>query len=290
MSFIEKPIIIIGMHRSGTTMITKMLEEAGVFFGSKKQVDNESIFFLDINNWLLKSASSTWDNPENFKYLLDSSEASQLSVDYIDCLLNSPHAISYLGLKNYLKYKSIKKIDFLWGWKDPRNSLTLDVWMKIFPNAKIIHVYRNGIDVASSLHKRATSELASFKAEHVKRKNFGLYKFKKRNQGFTRSVSSLDLQRAFKLWETYTKESLLQEQKYPTNFYSVKYEDFLSDSTQLFQKLLQFCEVDISKSRVEEICTSVRSNRKFAYKTDSELQAFYMENDTNDLMKLLDYS
>ena len=31
----QQPIIILGMHRSGTTMITKMLENLGLFVGAE---------------------------------------------------------------------------------------------------------------------------------------------------------------------------------------------------------------------------------------------------------------
>jgi hypothetical protein len=41
-----------------------------------------------------------------------------------------------------------------WGWKDPRNSITLPVWLKLFPDARVIHIVRNGVDVAESLYRR----------------------------------------------------------------------------------------------------------------------------------------
>ena len=44
---IVDPIIIIGMHRSGTTLLSKLLEKCGVFMGTKKEENNESIFFLN---------------------------------------------------------------------------------------------------------------------------------------------------------------------------------------------------------------------------------------------------
>ncbi len=41
-----------------------------------------------------------------------------------------------------------------WGWKDPRNTFTLPMWLKVFPNAKVIHVLRDKESVARSLMKR----------------------------------------------------------------------------------------------------------------------------------------
>ncbi len=30
-----------------------------------------------------------------------------------------------------------------WGWKDPRNTFTLPMWLSIFPKARVLHVLRN---------------------------------------------------------------------------------------------------------------------------------------------------
>ena len=40
----NSPIIVIGMHRSGTTMLIKQLEELGLFVGDKKRKNYESVF------------------------------------------------------------------------------------------------------------------------------------------------------------------------------------------------------------------------------------------------------
>ena len=42
------PVIIIGMHRSGTTMLAKFISELGIFLGSSKNrgPNHESYFFM----------------------------------------------------------------------------------------------------------------------------------------------------------------------------------------------------------------------------------------------------
>ncbi len=54
----KSPVIIIGMHRTGTSMITKLLEEYGIYFGSLKEHHNEAIFFLKINEKILEICNS----------------------------------------------------------------------------------------------------------------------------------------------------------------------------------------------------------------------------------------
>jgi hypothetical protein len=41
------PVIIIGMSRSGTTMLVEMLEQLGLFVGRKKTRNNEAVFFYN---------------------------------------------------------------------------------------------------------------------------------------------------------------------------------------------------------------------------------------------------
>ena len=57
-----KPIIITGMHRSGTSLLTKLLSNH-LFIGNRVDNNNESIYFQRINRWLLSCNSCSWDNP-----------------------------------------------------------------------------------------------------------------------------------------------------------------------------------------------------------------------------------
>ena len=153
------PIIIIGMHRSGTSLITQLLEELGLFVGKEKDSNNESLMFVHLNNWLLRQAGATWDNPLPFKYLLENTTLRSLAVQYLSDFLNSRQIYSYID-KNTLNGKNnLQQLDFPWGWKDPRNTFTLPFWFDIFPNAKTINVVRNGVDVAQSLKVRAIKDL-----------------------------------------------------------------------------------------------------------------------------------
>ena len=51
--------------------------------------------------------------------------------------------------------------DRRWGWKDPRTSLTLPYWLRLFPTARVIHVHRDPAQAARSLHARAHRATAS---------------------------------------------------------------------------------------------------------------------------------
>lgn len=142
MNFFSPPVIIIGMHRSGTSMLSRILARAGIYMGFDLTPDHESWYFQRINDAWLGNEKLSWDNPG----------------------VPQNANLNEFGLKSFLRNyaritkQPLKPFSFLsaesWGWKDPRNTFTLLQWMKIFPNAKVVHIYRNGMDVAISLFRR----------------------------------------------------------------------------------------------------------------------------------------
>jgi len=122
----KQPVIIIGMHRSGTSMLSRILQEAGLFMGDKREENDEALFFLDFNTWILKQTNSNWDCPNCYKF--SNQKFKNHIIDAFKRRSKSIFTLKYLGLKKYIKYRSLDNIDFNWGWKDPRNSITLDIW------------------------------------------------------------------------------------------------------------------------------------------------------------------
>ena len=49
----KQPIIITGLHRSGTSFLTRIMENNSVFFGESKDINQESLFFQNINSKLV---------------------------------------------------------------------------------------------------------------------------------------------------------------------------------------------------------------------------------------------
>jgi len=148
-----RPLFITGMHRSGTTLLVKLLEKNGIFLGSKQDVNKESIFFQRINRWLVSFNDSYWDNPMSFSDLNDND--SDLLVSKLKKILDNRVSNSlYFGYKNIFLNENFKSFPYLWGWKDPLNTFTVDIWRKIFPDLCIINITRNPLDVSCSLLNR----------------------------------------------------------------------------------------------------------------------------------------
>ena len=138
-------VVILGMHRSGTSLITKSIELLGYTLGDNLMpsgVDNPKGFWEDLdivrfNDKLLASNQTSWDS------LLDSGSKAysrELQQEALT-LLES-------------KFSNTDRFII----KDPRMSLLLDFWSRCFVEADIsVHylaVYRQPLDVAASLHAR----------------------------------------------------------------------------------------------------------------------------------------
>ena len=69
------PVLITGMHRSGTSILARLLSQSGVWLGSDSEPRYlESLFFLETNESLLSLADSAWHQPRDFLLALASPE------------------------------------------------------------------------------------------------------------------------------------------------------------------------------------------------------------------------
>ena len=195
------PIIITGIHRSGTTLVSKIIEDNNVFLGKYKDINNESVFFQNINKWLMSINSSSWDNPSSFLESINT-ENFKLNLDKLKLILHSKMNVQYFGMNNIIFNKKFDNIKNQWGWKDPRNIFTLPFWLKLFPKTRIYKLLSNWeepkiwntLATAMKPHARLYEELklqakkrvntkkglwqrSSFTSNELKDKIFGLIGF-----------------------------------------------------------------------------------------------------------------
>lgn len=247
----KAPIIVVGMHRSGTSMVSRMLKSLGVFMGRNTGRHNEAAFFVKLNSWILKQVGADWDAPNNLTYLNENESVKNQIIKYLSFYLRTPFLISYLGIIKWLKYRRLP-IAQPWGWKDPVNCLTLSIWLKLFPNAKVIFIKRHGIDVANSLKVKGESytkksisrfeNLFAFKVYTVLFKHlFPL----RRVRAFSHSLACMNLNQSLQVWNTYNDlayESLSQIQA--GNLLEIKYEDLLENQEEYTKKIASFCNLE----------------------------------------------
>ena len=156
-------VCIIGMHRSGTSMVTRLVNAVGVELGAHQDlmdshpIDNPTGYWehqavVDLNDRLLESFGGSWDEPpvlgdgweESWDLQPMRDQAREILADLAGC----GDAI---------------------GWKDPRMSLLLPFWNTVLPITATVMVHRHPFQVAASLARRdgidvehgATSGLAT---------------------------------------------------------------------------------------------------------------------------------
>jgi hypothetical protein len=149
---------VLGMHRSGTSMVSRMLEMGGVGFGAPESLagpgaDNEhgyweNIEIRKINEELLQHCGGDWRGPPVFP-------ADGFSGKEFDALRE--RAVASLKL--------LSRSAACWSMKDPRMSLLLPFWRPLLASpSRAILCLRHPSAVAASLGKRnkISPELASF--------------------------------------------------------------------------------------------------------------------------------
>ena len=139
-------LVVTGMHRSGTSLLANLLREAGVAVGDRLYGPNafnpkghfEDEEFLDLHEAILKFNGTTWalhDAPDELRI----SDEHRARARELVARRSGQH---------------------LWGWKDPRTVLFLDLWHGLLREAKFIFIFRPATLVVESLRRRLDFELS----------------------------------------------------------------------------------------------------------------------------------
>lgn len=135
------PVIVIGLHRSGTSVISHLLHAMGVNMGERfREPDQwnkygywEDLDFVELNREIFKSCKASWICPPSREMLLDVGKQFESQIAEL------------------VESKNVG----LWGWKDPRNCLLMPLYEPYLPDhTKYIYVKRNKDSVLNSINKR----------------------------------------------------------------------------------------------------------------------------------------
>ena len=280
------PIIILGMHRSGTSLVARILQENGCFMGVD-QISNlvESRAFVSINDWLLHQCNATWVSPENWLHL--PAKIQSFFGQFAEWhLAQRWKHYSHPSLEEYLP--SPYKSKLIWGWKDPRNSLTYKQWHSVFPDARFIHVYRNPIDAAHSLYRR---EIHLCKLAHQRTKQLGIEKVLQEFSSFNFSARSLQMEGCIAIWRDYVNSCLQIDDLVPaSNVLHIRYEDLLENPATILPQLLKFCQLHSTTETQAKSIASINASRKFAFVSEKALVQRYKSIQQEPLLQRLGYS
>ncbi len=266
------PFVIVGMHRSGTSLVSRILDRSGIFMGLDLQEDHESKFFIKLNKWIYENAGADWARPMALQELMDYKPAKKKVEEYVKFRVSSNSSKKYSG-------KSLEKglfdLDSKWGWKDPRNGPTLPIWKEIWPEMKIIHVTRHGVDVAASLQARSNKNWE--KDESRFSKWVKMYRWKDSKSPIRRGQRAATLSHALEFWSEHmeVENRNLEDCEFVLE---VRYEDLLTKPKSVIKEIWNFIDIERDDSLLEDIGQSIDGSRAYAYKKDEEMRAFALEN------------
>lgn len=277
------PIIICGMHRSGTSLICRSLEAIGLFVGHEKEQNHEALFFQTLNQWMFEQLGASWDNPYNMQFINDDLTGYFHTV--IGNIINGPSAAAYTGPDPHRQSLFDPDNRVPWGWKDPRNTFTAELWAGLFPAAKLLHVCRNPLDVADSLRRREREIFARHGAMLARLPPGQL----DGSMHLQQSPRLFHLEEGLSLWEEYTARALALESHFGTHAMRVRYEDFLADPVSGLARLAAFAGLAPSAQMLGKTAGQVNPQRRLAFLHSAELLSAYRKFRRRDIMKRLGY-
>jgi hypothetical protein len=202
----NRTLIIAGMHRSGTSLITNWLNKCGLQLGENMlgaNIGNLEGHFEDIEFLKLHEEILTDNN-------LPSSgltEEHHIGVS----LYHREKLKSIIKIKNKL-YKQ-------WGWKDPRTCLFLDVYKELLPDARYLIIVRDYRSVVSSLLQRDFKDIDKkyMARDYFSRLVWTQFRRKRRLRKFYEENTEYYL----KVWIAYNEEILKSVETLPRDTYVV---------------------------------------------------------------------
>jgi hypothetical protein len=144
----SRVVAILGMHRSGTSLLAGTLQECGLDLGevntsapANEKGNRESWLLTALHEDLLRAAGGGWDRlPER--------------------------PVSWGPLHREIRDLFVGRFAGrpVWGFKDPRLLFCLEGWLEVLPRLELVGVFRHPLEVAGSLVRRTPARFTLEKA------------------------------------------------------------------------------------------------------------------------------
>ena len=262
------PIVVIGMHRSGTRLLVEILDKLGVFMGADRQADSESVAFMLINEGILHQCGAFWSEPMSAHFMLAQPElAEHIAASAREAL--AAQLDRYAGPSGWHLDARAKELP-PFGWKDPRNTFTLPVWKQVFPNLRAIHIVRHGVDVAASLARRHAAALRAATSESVPS---ALTVIRDHALGILSSRRGWTIAEALTMWEQYVEKARQESAALGERALEVRYEELLTQPERVIPAVAAFCRAP-APALDAALLGGLEPGRAFAFRRNPDLVAF----------------
>lgn len=248
-----QPLILLGMHRSGTSLMVRLLRDVGVHMGHRLSRDAEDIFFQKLNRRIYNAVDVRWGYVAPLIEAMRTPRFVEQQTELMRRALFSPkhrwapepHIVRFFGAPLWELFRQGEV--FPWGWKDPRTTLTFPIWLRIFPRARVVHIVRNGIDVAISTHRRSQKQQRRLRNRVLR---------------FDYCPITLDFEYCFNLWEQHVSFILEQRQLIPEGQYlEMRYEDLLVAPAGQLRRIASFIDHQVPERFLRAACERVDQSR-----------------------------
>ncbi len=201
------------MHRSGTSLITRLLHICGLHLGQERDIITprakepraywENDRFVRLNEQILREMGASWDKPPK-KFVSPAPANLKLAAQLVSEFDGCP----------------------FWGWKDPRNSLTLPFWLDLFPDLRVVVPLRNPLEVADSLRRR----------------------------------SHFPIQDGLALWQIYNQKLL--DSVPESNRIVTRFDSYFDAPERELRRVLDFLEVAASEDQIARSCALISPEQR----------------------------
>lgn len=154
----SRQLIIAGFHRSGTSLTAQLLDRAGLFLGDELLRAAASNLYGHYEDLEVKAIHERMLANSGFDWRVDRT------------LLP---AMTERNWKDVSAFVDKRRVEHkLWGFKDPRVCMFLQVWEHMLPDAKFLVVYREPAGSVDSLKRRHSTQLFSKSGPLYKHRSF----------------------------------------------------------------------------------------------------------------------
>ncbi len=154
-----KTLMVVGMHRSGTSLISNWLYRCGLQLGEH---------LLEAGNGNVEGHFEDVEFLKMHEEILTSNDYPASGYVYDKVIDISIYQLA--KLKSVIKLKN--QLYPQWGWKEPRTCLFLDLYRELLPNSKYLVIVRDYAAVVYSLLKR---DFAEYEGKYLGRKKLSRF-------------------------------------------------------------------------------------------------------------------
>jgi len=220
----QSPFFIVGSGRCGSTLLRRMLQAT-----PDVHIPPESYVLGEVGRLFMRNRQMDWHHLVNlvlstFEYQREFDKFDMDMRALVHQLWALPEqerslAVILDALYRYHGQQAGQSFT-LWGDKTPKNTFELGMLIRIFPQAKFVHLLRDGVDVAASFVSRGLMD---------------------------------DMLSAAKHWQTSVLVIRHFMRKYPKQCIEVRYEDLVASPEQTLQGLCSFLNIPFQPNMIASL-------------------------------------